>query len=122
VITDPARSRWGLPLPQIAAGDFDIAVIGQLPPPKFPLGDQFEPGSVKVVGFKAAFRGGGLWKQRLEHTSGHANDAFIRADADAKLDVAENIGQQTGDPVRIARVGITRASWSAIPKAPLRLG
>jgi hypothetical protein len=38
-----------LPLPQVAASDLDIAVIGQLPPPKLALGDQFEPGSVKMI-------------------------------------------------------------------------
>ena len=43
-------------LPQIATGDLDIAVVSQLPPPKFPLSDKFEPGAVKMVGFQAAFR------------------------------------------------------------------
>jgi hypothetical protein len=28
---------------QIATGDRDIAIIGQLPPPKFALGEEFEP-------------------------------------------------------------------------------
>jgi hypothetical protein len=43
-------------LPQIATGDLDIAVVGQLPLPKFPLSDKFEPGAVKMAGFEAAFR------------------------------------------------------------------
>jgi hypothetical protein len=38
--------RPAFPFPQIATGDLDIAVIGQLPTANLPLGDQFEPGSV----------------------------------------------------------------------------
>ena len=51
--------RSDLALPQIAAGDLDIGVIGQLTAAQLPLRDALEPGSVKVVGFKAAFRRGG---------------------------------------------------------------
>ena len=43
---------------QIAPGDLYIAVVGQLPPPKVPLGDEFEPGPVKMVGFHTSFRYG----------------------------------------------------------------
>jgi len=39
--------------PKIATGDLDIAIIGQLPVANLPLGDQFKPGPVKVVGFEA---------------------------------------------------------------------
>jgi len=38
---------------QIATGDFDIAVVGQLPAANFPLSDEFEPGSAQVVSFEA---------------------------------------------------------------------
>jgi hypothetical protein len=31
------------PFPQVTTGDFDIAVVGQLPPSKFALSDEFEP-------------------------------------------------------------------------------
>jgi hypothetical protein len=41
--------------PQIATGDFDIAVVGQLPPPNLSIGNEFEPGPMKMVGFEAAF-------------------------------------------------------------------
>jgi hypothetical protein len=44
------------PLPQIATGDLDIPVVGQLPAANLPFGDEFEPGPVKVIGFEAAFR------------------------------------------------------------------
>ena len=52
-----------LPFPQIAPGDFDIAVVGQMVATNLPLGDEFDPGPVKMVGFEAAFRRGGLRKQ-----------------------------------------------------------
>jgi len=52
--------RSDLALPQIAAGDLDISVFSQLAPTKLPLGDEFEARSVKMLGFEAAFRRGGL--------------------------------------------------------------
>jgi hypothetical protein len=48
-------SRLDFPFPQIATGDLDIPVVGQLPAANLPLGDEFEPGPVQVVGFEAAF-------------------------------------------------------------------
>jgi hypothetical protein len=44
------------PFPQIATGDLDVAVLGQLPAANLPFGDEFEPGAVQVVGFEAPFR------------------------------------------------------------------
>jgi hypothetical protein len=61
----------GLPLPQIASCNLDVAVIGQLPPPKFALSDQSEPGPVEVVSFETASGCGCLRKESLEHTSGN---------------------------------------------------
>jgi hypothetical protein len=90
--------RPDFPFPQIATGDLDIAVVGQLPPPKFPLGDQFEPGPVKVVGFEAALRRRSLRKQGLEYAPRNAHCAFILADADAELD-----GQSFGVPPGVGR-------------------
>ena len=78
--------RSDLALPQISAGDLDIAVVGQLAATKLPFGDEFEPGSVKVVGFQALLGCRGLIDQGLEHAPRHANDAFILAHADAELD------------------------------------
>jgi hypothetical protein len=52
--------RSGFPLSQIATSELDIAVVGQLPPPKFALSDKFEPGAVKMAGFEAASRRWGL--------------------------------------------------------------
>jgi hypothetical protein len=69
--------RPDLPFPQIATGDLDVAVVGQLPPPNLPLSYEFEPSPVKMVGFEAAFRHRGLWKQDLENASGHPNHTLI---------------------------------------------
>jgi hypothetical protein len=66
-----APSVRPVPLAQIAPGDFDIAVVGQMPATNLPLGDEFERGLVKMVGFEAPFRRGGacgsrIWNARLE--------------------------------------------------------
>jgi hypothetical protein len=79
------RRCSGFAFTEIAAGDLDIAIVRKLAATKFPLGDQFEPSPMKVVGFETAFRRWGLWKQDLEHAPGHANDAFIIADGTVNL-------------------------------------
>jgi len=71
---------------QIATGDLDVAVVGQLPSPNLPLSYEFEPSPVNVVGFDAAFRYGSLTKQDLENAPGHAYNALIFADAYAEFD------------------------------------
>jgi hypothetical protein len=48
------------PFPQIATGDLDIPIVGQLPAANLSFGDQFEPRPFKMVGFEAAFRRWGL--------------------------------------------------------------
>jgi hypothetical protein len=78
--------RSDLALPQIASGDLDIAVVGQPPPSKFALGDEFEPGPVKVIGFQAPLGCWGLIEEGLEHAPGDTHRPFILADADAELD------------------------------------
>jgi hypothetical protein len=74
----------GLASPQIASSDLDIAVVGQLAATNLPLGDEFQPGSVVMVGFEAAFGRRGLWKQDLKHAPRQANDTGSRLDI--KLD------------------------------------
>jgi hypothetical protein len=54
-MTGPAR-----PFAEIATGDLDVPIVGQLPAANFPLSDEFEPGSVQVVSFEAPFGPGGL--------------------------------------------------------------
>jgi hypothetical protein len=48
--------RPDFPFTQIATGDLDIRIVGKLTAAQLPLGDEFEPGTVKVIGFEAAFR------------------------------------------------------------------
>jgi hypothetical protein len=93
-------SRQGFSFPKIASGNLDIPIVGQLPAANLPLGNEFEPGLVKVVGFEAPFRRGGLWKQDLEHAPGNTHHALIFTDADAELDdgalrVPPGVGRKT---------------------------
>jgi hypothetical protein len=74
------------PFPHIATGDFDIPIVGQLTATNLSFSNEFEPGSVKVVRFEAAFRCGGVWKQDLKYALGNAHHALIFAHADAELD------------------------------------
>jgi hypothetical protein len=53
-------TRPDFPSPQIATGDLDIPIVGQLPAANLPFGDEFEPRPVKMVGFEAPFGRGGL--------------------------------------------------------------
>ena len=64
-----------VPLAQIAPGDFDIAVVGQLAATNLPFGDEFERGLVKMGGFEASFRRGGLREHCLEYPSGNSHIA-----------------------------------------------
>ena len=110
-------TRLDCPFPQIATGDLDITVVGQLPAAKFPLRDEFEPGPVKVIGFDTPFRCGDLSKQELEDAPGDAHRAFILADADAELD-----GVPVGVPPGIGRKseehGPPRCSANVLTKIP----
>jgi hypothetical protein len=76
-MTGPAR-----PFAEIATGDLDVPIVGQLPAANFPLSDEFEPGSVQVVSFEAPFGRGGLWKQDLEHAPGNAHHVSEAARAE----------------------------------------
>jgi hypothetical protein len=80
------RIRLPSPVSQIATGDLDIAVVGQLPSTNLPFGDQLEPRPVKVVSFEAAFRRRSLWRQDLENAPGHARHTLIFADTYTELD------------------------------------
>jgi hypothetical protein len=52
----------------------------QLSPPNLMLGDEFEPGPVKVVGFETAFRRQGFSKQDLKNAPGNAHHTLVFAD------------------------------------------
>ena len=49
------RRCSGFAFPQIATGDLDVPIVGQLPAANFPLSDEFEPSPVNVIAFDAAF-------------------------------------------------------------------
>jgi hypothetical protein len=88
--------RWPrFTLSEISAGDFDVAVIGQLPLPNLALGDQFEPGPVEMISFEAALGCRGLGQQDLENAPGNPNDAIVFTNLDAELDDGA-IGIPTG--------------------------
>jgi hypothetical protein len=80
------RRCSGFAFRQIAPGDLDIPVIGQLPVPHLPLGDQFEPGPMKMIGFEAPFGRRSLCQQVLEDAAVDAHDASVFADLDAEFD------------------------------------
>src|SRR6266849_585706 len=78
--------RSEVALSQVATADLDVAVLSQPPPPHLPLGDQFEAGSMQIVGFQATLRRCAFREQTLEYASWNPNHALIVADADAELD------------------------------------
>jgi hypothetical protein len=43
------------PLPQIATSNLDIPILGQLAATNLSFGDEFEPSSMEMIGFEAAF-------------------------------------------------------------------
>ena len=73
---------------KVAPADLDVAILGQLPAAHLPLGNHFEWGAIQVIGFKAALGRGALVEERLEHATGHANDALVLADTYAELNDA----------------------------------
>jgi hypothetical protein len=52
-IEEAAPPYRRISLPQITAGDFDIAIIGQLATAELALNDKLEPGSMEVVALDA---------------------------------------------------------------------
>jgi hypothetical protein len=78
--------RPSFALAQIAPGDLDIAVIGQLAPAQFPLGGKLETGPPEVVSLQAAFRGHRAIEQALKDLARHARHALVFTNADAELD------------------------------------
>jgi len=92
------RERWPawFSIPQVAPGDLDIAVLGQLPPANLSLGNQFKPSPVEVVRFKAALWRWLLIEQILENATRYTNDTMVFADTNAEL-----YGGQSFVPARI---------------------
>ena len=75
-----------LPFAEVAARDFDVAVVGQLTATNLPLCDPFQSSPMQMVGFEASFGRRRLIKQALKDTPGNPDDALILADPDAELD------------------------------------
>src|SRR5271169_223555 len=73
-------------LTQIAASDLDVPVLGQRTPPQLPLGGFLKACPLQMVCFNAAFGGGCLRQQALEHAPGYPHDAAIFADFNAEFD------------------------------------
>jgi hypothetical protein len=63
--------------------DLDIPTVGQLLTTNLPLGNEFQSGPVKMIGFEASFRRRGLREQYLEHPPGNSHLALIVAHPDA---------------------------------------
>ena len=74
----------GFPALSDRAPDLDIAVVGQLTATNLPFCNEFEPSPMKMVGFEASFRRGGLREQYLEHPPGNSHLALIVAHPDAE--------------------------------------
>jgi hypothetical protein len=72
-------------LPKIAPGDLYVAIIGQLPAAHLALGDEFEPGSMKIIGFETALRGWALIDEPLEYAARDADHSFVLAEPDPEF-------------------------------------
>src|ERR1700730_13438359 len=73
-------------LPQVATGDLDIAVFGQLALTDLTLGDAFEACSLQIIGLDAPLRGRPLRQQALKGAPRDADNPSVLPDRDAKLD------------------------------------
>jgi hypothetical protein len=101
--------RWPrLAFPQVSAGDFDIAITGQLPAAQLAFGYQFEPGPLKIVAFEATLRRRGLPEQTLKDPPGDAHNASILAYLNPEFD-----GNPVGVPPRVFGKGEKHEETSA---------
>jgi hypothetical protein len=83
-------------LAQIPSADLHVAILGQLAPPKFPLGYALKPRPLEIVRLDTPLGGGPLGQEALEHPSRDPDDAVVLADLDPELD-----GLPVGIPPRI---------------------
>jgi hypothetical protein len=59
--------RWPwFAFPEISPGNFDIAIVGQMPATHLAFGYQFESGPLKMVGFEAPLGCRALRQQTLK--------------------------------------------------------
>jgi hypothetical protein len=71
---------------QIASGELDVTVFGQLAPAQLPLSDTLKPGPLEIVRLDAALGRGPLRQQALKHAPRHPDHAVVFADLDPELD------------------------------------
>jgi hypothetical protein len=71
---------------QIAAGDLDVAIIGQLSAAQLPLHNQLEPRPLEMEGFHALLGRRRLIEEMLKDPPGDPHGALVLADDDAELD------------------------------------
>src|SRR6266481_2409271 len=76
----------GRTLSQVATGDLDIAVFGQLALTDLTLGDAFEACSLQVIGLDAPLRGRPLRQQALKGAPRDADNPCVLPNPDAELD------------------------------------
>jgi len=73
-------------LPQVAAGDLDVAIVRQLATPQSPLDYTLEMGPLEVVSLDAPLGRDGAVDKPAEQGPRNADDALILTYADAELD------------------------------------
>lgn len=97
VMRDPAADRRLL-FAQISTCNFYVAFIGQLPASDLPLHDQFEPGSMEMIGFNAAFRRRHFRKNRLKDRPLYPHDPSTFANEQAAA-------VSSGEPAGLHQIG-----------------
>jgi len=85
-ILETAGRRGWLALPQIAAGEIDVAVIGQLAPSQLSLDDKLELVPLDVEGLQTPLVRRRLIEELLEDAPAYAHQPFVFADDHGKLD------------------------------------
>ena len=101
---------------QIAHGDLDVAVIGQLSSSLLPFDGQLEPRSLKVESLQATLRRRWLIEQSLEGAPMNAYRAlvlaFIREDAALPISLRSKSSRRQPQPVQ----QLTRRDQPVVPQ------
>jgi hypothetical protein len=71
---------------EIAPGDFNVAIVGQLTLAQLALSDAFESRPLQMVGLDAALRGHGAVDKSLENSPRNPDQTFVFPDADTELE------------------------------------
>src|SRR2546421_2228951 len=85
---DPVNASYGpgITFMQVASGDLDIAVIGQLPSSQLPFDRKLEAGALEVKRFQATLGRWRLIEQSLEDAPMDADGALVLAEHNRELD------------------------------------